>query len=325
MLIDIILLLAAMAIIAKGADWFIESAVAIAEATHVPKAIIGATIVSIATTLPEVSVSCIAALQGETDMAVGNVIGSLICNIGLAFGLVVAISTVPVRRKKLFLEQGLLMIAAGVILLLMCLGRRVNLTLAVIMLALFCAYMVYSVFKARGQRRQELELYLSEIEEAERIPTRFSISTVRREILLFIVGAGCVGGGSRLLVYSGRQLMEWLGVEGRIVGLTFMAVGTSLPEIITCVTSAIRGHQDISFGNVIGANIIDVTLAIGASGAIMPLMIDKRVRMLDLPVMLLLMILMILFGRTKNIFHRWEGAVLVLIYALYMVTLFVTR
>jgi cation:H+ antiporter len=322
MLLDILLLIVAMALIAKGADWFVESAVSIAEATHIPKAIIGATIVSIATTLPEILVSFMAALKGSTDMAVGNVIGSLICNIGLAFGLVVAISTVPVQRRKLFLEQGMLMIAAGIVLFMMCLGQSISRLMAVVMLGLFCAYMVYSVIKARGHRKKELEQYLQEVEEAGGMPTKITVGTMKKEILFFIIGSACVVGGSRLLVGGGIKLAEILNINERIIGLTFMAIGTSLPEIITCVTSALKGHRDISFGNVIGANIIDVTLAIGAAGAVMPLRIDSNVRMLDLPVMLLLMVLMIVFGRTKNIFHRWEGAVLVGIYAAYMAIVF---
>ena len=322
MLIDILLLVVAIALIAKGADWFIESAVAIAEATHIPKAIIGATIVSIATTLPEVLVSFMAALKGSPGMAVGNVIGSLICNIGLAFGLVVVISTVPVQRKKLFLEQGMLMIGVGVILFIMCLGQSVSRPLALVMLALFCGYMIYSVIKARGHRSRELEQYLIEVEKAGEIPTQLTVGVLKKEIVFFIIGALCVVGGSHLLVKSGIKLAEILNINERVIGLTMMAIGTSLPEVITCVTSAVKGHQDISFGNVIGANIIDVTLAIGAAGTVMPLKIDSNVRMLDLPVMLLLMVLMIVFGKTKNIFHRWEGAVLVGIYAAYILIVF---
>ena len=321
-ILDIFLLLIAIALIVKGADWFVEAAVAIAEVTGVPKAVIGATIVSVATTMPEITVSFISACLGKTDIAVGNILGSVICNIGLAFGLVVVLSTISVQRK-IFLEQGILMVVAGAILFVLCLFPKISFSSGILLLALFVGYVLYSIRRAGTERRLGMEEYLRKMEKMENIPTTPDPKTLKKKIVFFIMGAILVVGGSRLLIYSGVRIAETFSISERVIALTMMAVGTSLPEIVTCITSVVKGHHDISFGTVIGANIIDMTLALGLSVLVNPLTIASGTRYFDLPVMLLLIILMVLFGRTKNIFHRWEGVILLLIYLAYVIILFI--
>ena len=322
MFLSIILLIAAVLLIMKGGNWFIDSAIRIAEVTGIPKAIIGATIISIATSGPEIAVSFMASYSGSTEMALGNIVGSVTCNIGIAFGMIVAFSIMSVKRK-MFMEQGSLMIFAGTVLLVLGFFPTINLTGAIILLAMFCAYVVYSIKRALENKGIEAEELLREFEEVENIPAKLENLSLKREAVIFIIGAVMVTGGSRLLVYSGTDIARALNISERIIGLTIMAVGTSLPELITSIVSAVKGHHDITFSNIIGSNIIDITLAVGGSAAIRPLTIQSGARFLDLPVMLLLVILMVIFGRTKDTFHRWEGAVLFIIYALYIVLLMI--
>ena len=320
-ILDLLLFAISVALISKGADWFTEAAVKIAEATHVPKVIIGATIVSAATTLPEFLVSAIATIQNTTDMAIGNAIGSCVCNIGLILGTC-TIAKASATDRKLLTQQGGFMIGAGVLIFLLTLGGRLERWGGAILVMGLIAYMYYSVRTARSRRDKALIEMLVDEEDAD-FPAR---PTLTNEIIWFLVGAVCVVAGSYLLVYTGQKLARLLGVSELVISLTVVALGTSLPEYVTALTATIKGHQELSVGNIIGADILDIFWVLGGCSLIRPLRLNPnppflgfpQTQSLDLPIMFLLMVLLIGFGFSKGELKRWQGGMLFLIYAVYM-------
>ncbi len=328
-ILDLLLLAVAVALISKGADWFTEASVKIAEATHIPKVIIGATIVSVATTLPEFSVSAIATVKGHTDMAVGNAIGSCICNIGLILGTCTLVKA-SVTDRKLLTHQGGFMIGAGLLLFFLTLGGTLNRWGGAILLPGLAAYMYYSVRTARARRNKALIEKAVEAEGAD-FPTR---PTLTNEIIWFAIGAVFVVGGSRLLVYTGVKMAKLLGVSELVISLTVVALGTSLPEYVTALTATVKGHQELSIGNIMGANILNIFWVLGGCSLIRPLPLLNpnnpdplflgfpQTQSLNIPVMFLLMILLLGFGYSEGKLRRWQGGVFFIIYVAYVAVLF---
>jgi len=323
---DLVIFAIAVALISKGADWFTEAAVKIAEATHIPKVIIGATIVSAATTLPEFSVSAIATIENTTDMAIGNAIGSCVCNIGLIMGTC-TLAKASITDKKLLTQQGGFMIGAGILIFLLTFNGRLERWGGAILVMGLIAYMYYSVQTAKSRRDKKL-LEMRVDEEDADFPMQ--PPTMTKEILLFLVGALCVVVGSYFLVSSGKELARMLGVSELVISLTLVALGTSLPEYVTAFTATIKGHQELSVGNIIGANILDIFWVLGGCSLIRPLPLNPdspflgfpQTQSLDLPIMFLLMVLLVGFGFSKGELKRWQGGVLFVIYVTYLVTLF---
>lgn len=324
-ILDLLLFVAAVVLIGKGADWFTEAAVKIAEATHIPKVIIGATIVSAATTLPEFSVSAIATIQKSTDMAVGNAIGSCICNIGLILGTC-TLAKASKTDKKLLTHQGMFMLGAGILIFLLTLGGKLNRWGGLILVMGLATYMYYSVRTAKTRRDRALLEKIVDEEDAD-FPAR---PTLKNEIIWFLIGAGFVVVGSRLLVHSGIRLAELLGVSQLIISLTVVALGTSLPEYITALTATIKGYQELSLGNIIGANILNILWVLGGCSLMRTLPLNTessflglpQTQIFDIPIMFLLMILLVAFGYSGGELRRWQGGVLFIIYATYIVVLF---
>ncbi|MFC1491268.1 calcium/sodium antiporter [Nitrospinota bacterium] len=279
--LNVVIFAAGVAAIFKGAGWFTDGAVGIADATGVPKILIGATIVSIATTLPEVGVSYIAALLGRPATSVGNAVGSTICNIGFILAVVSVIQPMGVPRSTARV-QGLAMLAAGAFLVLLSwdggLGRWDG-------GLLLTGTAVYLWIMARQ----------SGWNNGNSVPGGHSHdwSTILRH---FVIGAVCVVGGSVLVVQSAAMLARAAGVPELVIALTLVALGTSLPECVTAASSLLRGHGEIAVGNVIGANVLNVTLVLGGSAAILPLNIERQTFVLDFPAMAALMLLAYLFG-----------------------------
>jgi cation:H+ antiporter len=322
---DLVLFAVAVGLISKGADWFTEAAVKIAEATHIPKVIIGATIVSIATTLPEFSVSAIATIQNHTDMAIGNAIGSCICNIGLILGTC-TIARASVTDKKLLTQQGGFMIGGGILIFVLTLRGGLERWGGLILIACLISYMYYAVKSARSRRSKAL-IEKAVAKESADFPAR---PTLRNEILWFLLGASFVVGGSRLLVYTGIRLAELLGVPEMIISLTLVALGTSLPEYVTALTATIKGYQELSVGNIIGADILNLFWVLGGCSLIRSLPLNPnppflgypQTQSLDIPVMFLLMLLLLTFGYSEGKLQRWQGGILFIIYAAYIFILF---
>jgi len=306
-----LLLLISILMIAKGADWFVESAVSISEKSGIPKIIIGATIVSFATTSPEFAVSATAAYLGHVDLSVGNAVGSTICNIGLILGMVIAIRAIHIDRHS-FVRKGAFMVISALMLILTTLDGKLSATDGLLLLLVFLGFMYYNYKVQRA-------IFDNDGNKSERTP----LLEMNKDIFLFIAGAFMVVIGSRILVDAGITLAEWLGVPQMLIGLTLVALGTSLPELITAVSSLIKGHQDISIGNILGANIMDITLVLGVSSQIRTLEILPQSLIYDFPAMLLIMVLLVIFGVTKRKLERWEGGLLLGVYLAYIAGLFI--
>ena len=309
--VSVALFLAGLVLIVKGGDWFLDGAVWMAEASGVPRFLIGATVVSLATTLPELTVSLTGVLRGARDLAVGNAVGSMAANLGLILGIGVLWAPGTAARRQLA-PRALLMTAAAVCLAALCRGGELAFPGWLALAAILAAYLAGSIREARRgmeQRRQTM-------------PRGRTVSRRRmvRELGLFALGAGAVALGSRLLVTHGSRLALLLGVPAGVVGSTVVAVGTSLPELVTTLTAVARRETALSVGNIVGANIIDLALILPACAAVSggSLLIGPQTTGLDLPACLALCAAAVAPPLLTGRFHRWQGAALLGLYAGYL-------
>lgn len=328
-----IILLASIGFITKGADWFTDAAVNIAEATGIPRVIIGATIVSMATTMPEFTVSFIATVMGsaERDIAVGNAIGSCVCNIGLILGSCLLIRPMMIRRAITF-RQAIFMVISGITVTVLGLlgnpepsypgsvGILSRIDGIILILGLF-GYIYFSLKMAKRERRRKVEGIATEEPVVGSEHDGFQLH-LPHEILWFSIGAASVILGSTGLVQSSSKIAEAFGVPKLIISITLVALGTSLPEYVTALMATIKGYQELSVGNIIGADILDIVWVLGGCSLIGGLPIQHQTRVLDFPVMLTLMLLLVIFGITKDHWSRKEGGIILLVYIAYLVIMF---
>lgn len=309
--LTIILFIVSIGLLLKGADWFVNASVAMAEGFHVPKVLVGSTLVSLATVAPEFFVSVIAASLGKLDMSIGNAVGSPIANIGIILGSCVCFTFIPVSKEMLRRET-LMLVSVVIILFLFSFLGKITRPVSIFLLFLVFLYIRFSYSqakKARARWRKNGAVHKA----------GFSI---KREAFYFILGALMVICGSRLLVLSGSELARYFGVSEGVIGLSLVAFGTSLPELFTSVIALRKGHFDLSIGNIVGASILDIILVVGGAGLVRPLTVNKETHLFALPVLILLSILLFLFGSTKEGLQRWEGGIFILVYTGYFLYLF---
>ena len=310
----VLLFLVGLLLIVKGGDWFLDGAVWIAEATGVPRFIIGATIVSLATTLPELTVSVTGVLQGEVDLAVGNAVGSVTANLGLILGISVVCLPSVVSRKQ-FNLKAVLMAAGAALLLLLCRGGELPLTTSLVLFLVFAVYLISNILDARTGM----------VEERKAKGRTVSHRQMYMKLGLFVLGIGAIVVGSRLLISYGSELALLLGVPASIIGVTMVAVGTSLPELVTTLTAIAKKEASMSVGNIIGANVIDLTMILPVCSAFSDrhsLTIGAQTTALDLPVCLGLCLLAVLPPLLRGRFYRWQGVLMLGAYGAYMCALF---
>ncbi|MFQ5914420.1 MAG: calcium/sodium antiporter [Nitrospinota bacterium] len=302
---NVVWFIAGCALVIWGASKFLNGAVFLARAANVPKVVVGATIVSVATTFPEFSVSFSAATMGKPLLAVGNAVGSYICNIGLIVGLSALARAIFVPRR-IFRALGFYAMAAVVALAAFSAGETVGRTAGILFTLGFIGFLVFN-----------WRLSLAE-EKPDKENAQFAKSEWVRQSSWFLVGGVSVGAGSILLVQNGALIARHLGVSELIVGLTIVAVGTSLPEISLGVMAMIKGHSDLSLGNILGANVLNILWVVGASALVRPLPIVPQTRVLDLPFTLVMIGLLLTMGLSQNRVSRWGGGLLLGIYILYL-------
>lgn len=305
--IELLLFVLGIALIVKGGDFFVDSASFIAEISGIPKFIVGATIVSLATTLPEMIVSVMAAAQGKYEMAVGNAIGSVTANSGLILSIGILFMTIIVTRKK-YLVKGLLLIGAVTCVWLGCLSGQLSLIASVILLAVFAVFVWDNVRSAKSDKTDASER------------PEFTKKELVLKIVLFVVGAVMLVIGSDLLVDHGSNIATFLHVPEGIIAVTMVAIGTSLPELVTTVTAIIKKQSGLSAGNIIGANIIDLTLILPISSMVSKgqLTINTQGLMYDMPACLIILLIAMIPTLITEKFRKWQGGVMLAAYAGYL-------
>ena len=267
--------------IIKGGDLFVDAASWIAEASGIPKFIIGATIVSFATTLPEMLVSVFAALEGSADIAVGNAVGSVTANVGLIMCLSLVCMECAMSRKQ-FGVKACLLLAAILVLFAFTRDGQLSIGESVFILLIFAGFIVESLIAARREQGTEVA------EDAER--PAVNGKTIAVNIVKFVVGAAAIVLGAQLLIDNGSAIASLLGVPDAIVAATMIAIGTSLPELVTTLTAIRKKQSSLSVGNIIGANIMDLTLIMPLCSLILgkPLTVENQGMLLDIPACLII-------------------------------------
>ena len=290
----------------KGGDWFVDSASWFAEATGIPKFVVGATVVSFATTLPEMLVSIRAASNGSAQMAVGNAVGSVTANTALIMGISI-IALAGVISRKEFAFKGGLFIAAIAGLTLLSLSGTLPVWSAAILGAIFLVFMVSSVIEGKKGAQAD-------------VVTTFEKKEIPAKILVFVLGTACIVFGAEFLVSSGKTLATGIGISETIVGFVVIAVGTSLPELITTLTAIRKKENSLSVGNIIGANIIDTTLILPLCALIngKPLPVERINLIFDFPVSITVAVIAIVPTVIQGKFKKWQGFTLLAIYIAYI-------
>ena len=319
MLIPVLLFALGLILLIKGGDWFVDGATGIAERFHVPEIIIGATVVSIGTTLPEVMVSATSALTGHGEIAYGNAIGSIICNTALIAAITVAVRPGPVDTKALKTPVLFFFGSAAIYVVNTYVTGYFGRPLGILLLAIFVVYLVVTV---RQGFRNPVEAAAEE-EETKEIEEKATKNSMGKDILLLVVGAALVAVGADLLVDNGTLIAQALGVPESVIALTFVALGTSLPELVTAITSLAKGHGALSLGNVIGANLFNLVLVSGMSMTLAPFYIPESSTLfgvnaslvLDIPLMLFVMAFLTLPALKTRKLSRYQGIVLLILYA----------
>lgn len=312
MLTSVLLFALGLVLLIKGGDWFVDGATGIARRFHLPDIVVGATVVSIGTTLPEVMVSATGAMLGQGSMAYGNAIGSIICNTALIAAISVAWNPGPVNVKTMkmpvifFFASAVLYCVAAYLL-----GEFPR-WMGIVMLLIFTVYLVINV-------RQGLK----NPDSAEAVEEEEKPKTLVQDLIWLVVGAALIAFGADLLVEHGTIIAKELGVPETVIALTFVALGTSLPELVTTITSLKKGHASLGIGNVIGANVLNLVLVSGLAVTLAPfqvpvgkiLMGHNASLVLDIPVMLCVMLLLTVPALIRKKLERWQGIALLVIYA----------
>lgn len=311
MLVPVLLFIIGLVLLIKGGDWFVDGATGIAHRFHIPEILIGATVVSIGTTLPEVMVSATSALSGHGEIAYGNAIGSIICNTALISALTITIRPSKIERKTMVLPVVFFFVAAVFYSAVAYTTGFFSRGVGIVLVSLFVIYMIISVFQAKKGFGEESE-------ENGEIKGSFI-----KDLLVLILGAAVIAVGADLLVDNGTIIAEMLGVPESVIALTFVALGTSLPELVTAVTSLVKGHGALSLGNIIGANMFNLVLVSGVSTILSPFAIPggklvggmNASLVVDIPVMFAVMGIMIIPSLIRGKLSRVQGILLLVAYA----------
>ena len=323
MLIPVLLFIAGLVCLIKGGDWFVDGAAGIARRFKMPQILVGATVVSIGTTLPEVMVSASSAVLGHGEIAYGNAIGSIICNTALIAALTIAIKPSDVERKTLVMPTFFFFVSAVFYSAVAYFAGSFSRLTGVMLLLIFVIYMILTVrqaVKSPGDASEEASGADGEKEKA-----------LWLLIVLLIIGAALIAVGADLLVDNGTLIAAALGVPESVIALTFVALGTSLPELVTAITSLAKGYGALSLGNVIGANLFNIVLVCGTSCALSPFAVPvgKRIGaypasfVVDIPLMLFVMGLLTVPALIRGKLSRIQGVILLALYAGFCIFQFV--
>lgn len=304
MILEMLLLALGFVLLVKGSDWFVDGASGIAAKLRIPQLVIGLTIVAMGTSAPEAAVSISAALKGSADITIGNIVGSNILNILIILGLASAIVPVAVAKSTIRIDIPFMLLITGVLL---ALGWDTTITLVdgLIMLALFAAYLGYMLYMAKkggdeGEEIKDLKLW--------------------QALLYTVLGLVLIVWGADVAVDAATALARIFGLSERFIGLTVVALGTSLPELFTSVTAARKGNADIAIGNIVGSNIFNILFVVGLSAMIVPVPFTPNFR-IDTMVAIAAGVMLLLCSLGRNKLVRWHGITMLLAYGAYFLYL----
>lgn len=313
MLLNVILIIIGFILLIKGADFLVDGSSGIAKKFHIPEIIIGLTIVSIGTSMPELFVSVTSAIEGYGDISLGNVIGSNLCNLLLILGLSAVINPIKFRKETKFIDIPMCLVITVLFMILCNIGQGISRIDALILLVLFIGFIGYTIYMGKKGTEEQTE---QDANQKER-------KTITN-IIYILLGIVALKIGGDFVVNNAEAIAKMFNISEKIISLTIIAIGTSLPELVTSVTAATKGESDIAVGNIIGSNIFNILLIIGASGLINPISFNVSYN-LQMAILIISTLVLGIFPYTdvKDEMTRSNGITYLMLYALYMVLLFV--
>lgn len=314
MLINGVLFLVGLAGLYYGAEWLVKGSARMARRHGVSPLVVGLTIVAFGSSAPELVVGIVASVQEQSAVVVGNVVGSNILNIALILGITALVR--PLRTElRLLAREAPLMVVATVVVVLMMLDEALGRADGILLAAGFVGYLIFVLKAARKEPRKVLREY----EMAE--PTGLEESTDRRDALFIVLGLVGLAVGAQVLLTSAVYFARLFGISEAVIGITVVAIGTSLPELATSAVAAVRSEADIAMGNVVGSNIFNLLSILSVSALIRPIPVDPVLMQFEIPAMLFFAILLIALAWHRRILGRWSGGLLLAGYALFTTVL----
>ena len=304
----------------KGADLLVNGASSIAKKFHIPEIIIGLTIVSIGTSMPELFVSTTSAIGGHSDMAIGNVIGSNVCNLLLILGLASVIRRIKFQRETRIIEIPMCLFFTFIFMILCNTGTGISRIEGIILMVLFVIFIGYTIFMAvKGEKFDALD----ESDEEDEKKNDEKEKSMLKNILFIILGGVALKFGGDLTVDNAVIIAKHFNLSEQVISLTILAIGTSLPELVTSVMAAIKGNSDIAIGNIIGSNIFNMLLITGLTSIIHPIIYNIKYN-IDMTILLIATIILALFPLIppKNKMSKRNGALYLVFYVIYLAILF---
>lgn len=309
MIVSIFLIVLGFVLLIKGADFLVDGASNLAKKFHIPEIIIGLTIVSIGTSMPELFVSVTSSINGHSDMAMGNAIGSNVCNLLLILGLSAVIKPVVFQKQTKIIEIPMSVLLTIIFMIICNTNGKISRVESCILIVLFIIFILYTIYMAKKEKTEERE-------ESK------NISSIR-SIVNIIIGVLALKFGGSFAVDNAVIVAKHLNISEQIISLTILAVGTSLPELVTSVRAAIKGNSDIAIGNIIGSNIFNMLLIIGVASIINPITYNYLYN-LDITVLLVAMFALAIFSIVppKNEMNRINGIIYLIMYVIYVLIMF---
>ena len=310
---QIVLLIIGFVMLIKGADWFVDGAAGIADKLHIPQLIIGLTIVAMGTSAPEAAISISASVQGSADIAVGNILGSNILNILIILGITSVITPLAVQKSTVKYEIPFVIIISVIFGLIGLFDNSIGFIDGILLWVLFIAYIAYLFIMTKKGKIQADE---SDDEDNDKKPKK-----VWQLILFGIIGIALVVFGSNITVNAATEIATMFGMSERFIGLTIVALGTSLPELVTSITAALKKNADIAIGNIVGSNIFNILFVIGTSAMITPVAYQNQFLIDSIFCVATAMLLLLLVLNKDKKLKRWGGIIMLICYAGYVVYL----
>lgn len=323
LIFNILLLLAGFVLLIKGADFFVVGASRIAQKFGIPEIVIGLTIVAFGTSAPEAAISISAAVQGNTGIAIGNILGSNILNILIILGLTACIANLPVAKSTIKYEIPFVIFVSAVLLALAASSGQLSLFAGIVLWILFIAFFIYLIIiskKGKGESASQ-----AEEQEIREIRKKGGVKEVLVALVLTLGGLAAVVVGSNLAIDGATYIAKFFGMSDRLIGLTIVALGTSLPELVTSVTAARKGNTDIAIGNIVGSNIFNILFVLGTTALIAPIPFESKfivdgIVCIGSSVMLFLLVL----NKDRKL-KRSGGVLMLCTYALYFIYLLLSQ